>query len=102
MRVCVRCVCSYISVLLGQPGEPLHQVRDEDDVHYVGKQRRPAGERHQLLPQGPSVTGVDGHLGKTRREENTYYYTYDFIFLARHGNFIDITFHTRGKLKVLH
>ena len=71
MRVRASLVCSYISALLGQPGEPLHQVRDEDDVHYVGEQRRPAGERHQLLAQGARVAGVDGHLGKTRREKET-------------------------------
>ena len=56
VRACACVLCSsYISALLRQPGQPLHQVRDEDDVHYVGEQRRPAGERHQLLPQRVGV-----------------------------------------------
>lgn len=40
---------AHVFTLSHEPRQPLHQVRDEDDVHDVGEVRRPAGEGHQPL-----------------------------------------------------
>jgi len=62
-------VTSYVSALRHQPRQPLHQVRDEDDVHDVGEVRRPAGEGHQLPAQRLSAGGVDGDLEHNTKGE---------------------------------
>lgn len=65
------CHQSYVSAPLHQPGQPLHQVRDKNDVHDVCEVRRPAGEGHQLLAQRLSVGGVDGNLEAEGRRKGS-------------------------------
>ncbi len=55
---------SHLSDVIHQTCESFYQMSDEYHIHHVSKQRRPAGERRELLRQHQSAGDVHRRLRK--------------------------------------